>query len=99
MVRHSPAASRRPPRPFSDRLSAALIDDLPEWNNASGQKGIDARTLQGRGQELAIRVQDELGTDDWEVPCKTGSRMHRVHPAGSWPIDSWQRELPGYSRP
>jgi len=56
--------------------------------------------LQERGRELAIQVQDELGTDGWEVLYQMDGRMLRVHPPGSWPVESWKRELLGYhSRP
>ncbi len=80
------------PRPWSDRLSGGL--------NATGKHGLHApvplmpvnrQALQERGRELAIRVQDELGTDDWEVLYQMGGRMFRVHPPGGWPVRSWQQ--------
>lgn len=54
-----------------------------------------AGVLQERGRELAIRVQSELGTDGWEVLYDLGGRVHRVHPAGSWPAETWMHELLG----
>jgi hypothetical protein len=53
--------------------------------------------LQERGRELAIRVQNELGTDGWEVLYQRGSRIHRVCPPGSWPVATWSEELLGYA--
>jgi len=43
-----------------------------------------------------MRVQDELGSPGWEVLYTMDGRVHRVHPAGSWPWDSWRQELLGY---
>jgi hypothetical protein len=101
-----PGSRPRPdskPRPWSDRLSAGLLDDLQAWNDSwdtgtDGWQGggITVRALQERGRELAIRVQDELGTDGWEVLYRLGGRMFRVHPPGSWPAGSWEQELLGY---
>ena len=54
------------------------------------------RALQERGRELAIQVQDELGSDGWEVPYQIDGQMFRVHPAGSWPVESWKQDLLGY---
>jgi hypothetical protein len=84
------------PRPWSDRLSGELLDDLQAWNDACAVDGADLQALQERGRELAIRVQDELGTDGWEVLYQMGGRMFRVHPPGDWPVESWQQELLGY---
>lgn len=84
------------PRPWSDRLSGELLGDLQAWNDACAVDGAAASVLQERGRELAIRVQDELGTDGWEVLYQMGGRMFRVHPPGSWPAQSWQQELLGY---
>jgi hypothetical protein len=84
------------PRPWSDRLSGELLDDLQAWNDAGAADGANRQALQERGRELAIRVQDELGTDDWEVLYQMGGRMFRVHPPGGWPVESWQQELLGY---
>jgi len=84
------------PRPWSDRLSGELLDDLQAWNDACAADGAACQALQERGRELAIRVQDELGTDSWEVLYQMGGRMFRVHPPGGWPVESWQQELLGY---
>jgi hypothetical protein len=90
--------------PWSDRLSAELLDDLQAWNDSwvtgkdlwkDGEPAVRARQEQGR--ELAIRVQDELGTDGWEVLYRLGDRMFRVQPPGSWPAGTWQQELLGYA--
>jgi hypothetical protein len=99
-----PQGSHERPRPWSDRLSGGLLDDLRAWNDACAAADAGARAtagaapdgLQERGRDLAIRVQDELGTDGWEVLYQMGGRMFRVHPEGSWPIESWQQELLGY---
>jgi hypothetical protein len=85
------------PIPWSDRLSSELLDDLQAWNGACEDYDADTQALQERGRELAIRVQDELGRDGWEVLYRMGDRMVRVHPAGGWPIDSWQQQLLGYA--
>jgi hypothetical protein len=94
------------PRPWSDRLSEDLLDDLQAWNDSCDGNSRDrdkdfrevtARALQERGRELAIRVQNELGTDGWEVLYQLGDRMFRVHPPGSWPAGTWQQELLGYA--
>jgi hypothetical protein len=91
------------PRPWSELLPAGLLDELQAWNDAWEEDGQDendgTRTLQERGRMLAIRVQNELGTDGWEVLYQAGDRMHRVHPPESWPLASWEQELLGYSRP
>jgi hypothetical protein len=85
------------PRPWSDRLSSELLDDLQAWNGACEDDAADIQVLQERGRELAIQVQDELGQDGWEVLYRMGDRMMRVHPPGSWSIDSWQQQLLGYA--
>jgi len=59
--------------------------------------GPDSQELRERGRDLAVRVQGELGTDDWEVLYQLGGQMRRVHPPGSWPIDSWRQQLLGYA--
>ncbi len=91
------------PRPWPERLSEQLICDLKAWNDSWGPQGAPdleaARVLQERGRELAVRVQDELGTDGWEVLYKLGGRVHRVHPPGSWPAGTWRQELLGYMAP
>jgi hypothetical protein len=84
------------PGPWNDRLSGELLDDLQAWNDACAADGADAPVLQERGGELAIQVQDELGTDGWEVLYQMDGRMLRVHPPGSWPVESWKQELLGY---
>jgi hypothetical protein len=55
-------------RPWSERLTAGLLDDLQAWNSAWDADNAEPRILQERGRELALRVQDELGTNGWEVP-------------------------------
>ena len=69
---------------------------LQAWNDACAADGADAQALQERGRELAIQVQDELGTDGWEVLYQMDGRMLRVHPPGSWSVESWKQELLGY---
>jgi hypothetical protein len=83
--------------PWSDRLSGELLEDLQAWNDAWDADGADPQALEERGRELAARVQDELGTDGWEVLYKMRDRMRRVHPPGDWPVQSWQQELLGYT--
>lgn len=61
------------PRSWSDRLSGKLLDDLQAWNDACAADGADTQALQERGRELALQVQDELGTD-----------MHRPSPTPWW---------------
>jgi hypothetical protein len=85
------------PRPWRDRLSSGLLDDLQAWNDAWDNENADPRALQAQGRVLAIRVQDELGKDGWEVLYIQEGRVFRVHPLGSWPIESWQQELLGYT--
>jgi hypothetical protein len=92
----SPSSRHDRPRPWSDRLSGGLLDDLQAWNDACAADGTDAQALQERGRELAIQVQDELGTGGWEVLYQMDGRMLRVHPPGSWPVESWKQELLGY---
>lgn len=86
------------PRPWSDRLSGELLDDLQAWNDACAASGADAPALQERGRALAIQVQDELGIDGWEVLYQIDGQMFRVQPPGSWPVESWEQELLGYQR-
>jgi hypothetical protein len=90
--------SSRPdrPGPWSDQLSGQLLDDLKAWNDACAAAGADVQALEGRGRELAIRVQDELGTRGWEVLYQLDGQMLRVHPPGSWPAGSWKQDLLGY---
>jgi hypothetical protein len=91
-----PAGWHNHPRPWSDRLSGGLLDELQAWNDAWTTDDADPLALEERGRDLAIRVQNELGTDGWEVLYRVGGRMFRVDPPGSWPIGSWQQELLGY---
>ena len=84
------------PGPWSDRLSGELLDYLQAWNDACAAAGADAQGLQEPGRELAIQVQDELGTGGWEVLYQMDGRMFRVYPPGSWPVGSWKQELLGY---
>jgi len=72
--------------------SQALRDDLKAWNQAweasdEFWRSAEARRAwQEQGRDLAIRAQNEFGTDgDWEVLYKLGGRVHRVYPPGSWP--------------
>ena len=100
----APAPPDSRPRPWSDRLSAGLLDDLQAWNDSwvsggdpQGGRDVTVRARQEQGRELAIRVQGELGTDGWEVLYRLGDQMFRVHPSGSWPAGTWQQELLGYA--
>lgn len=78
-------------------LGAGLIDALCEWNRAWERDETKTGPLQERGRQLAVRVQEQLGADGWEVLYQMGSQLHRVHPPGSWPIDTWREELLGYA--
>jgi hypothetical protein len=93
----APPREQRRIRAWSDRLTSDLLDDLQEWNDAWGTADADTRALQERGRDLAIRAQDELGTDGWEVLYKMDGQVRRVHPPGSWPAESWQERLLGYA--
>jgi hypothetical protein len=62
-----------------------------------GRGKVAARALREQGRALAIRVQDELGTDGWEVLYNLDGVVHRVHPPGSWPARTWHEELLGYA--
>jgi hypothetical protein len=91
------------PRAWSDRLTGELLDDLQAWNDSwdnnpdlRANEEATARALQEQGRELAIRVQDELGTDGWEVLYKLDGRVVRVHPPGNSPARTWEEELLGY---
>ncbi len=84
-------------RPWSDLLTSGVLDDLQAWNDAWDVKDADVQALERRGQELALRVQLELGVDGWEVLYMMDGRVHRVHPPGSWPAVSWQQDLLGYA--
>ena len=89
-------------RPWGDLLSDQLLDDLKAWNRSWDDCGgfwenTEAdRAWHEQGRELAVRVQAELGTDGWEVLYRWDGRVHRVHPPGSWPADTWEQELLGY---
>jgi hypothetical protein len=93
-------------RPWGDLLSDQLLDDLKVWNDSwdftiveEDEEDVPGEVLEERGRALAIRVQNELGTDGWEVLYFQDSRAHRVHPPGSWPDDTWERDLLGYAPP
>jgi hypothetical protein len=92
------------PRPWRELLSEQLVRDLKAWNDSWGLQGPAdlevAWALQEQGRELAVRVQDELGTHGWEVLYHDrDGRVHRVHPPGSWPIGTWEQDLLGYPPP
>ena len=96
--------SGEPPR--RDLLSDQVLDDLRAWNDAhdhtlrrDDEEILPAEELEEQGRELAVRVQDELGTEGWEVLYHLGGRVYRVHPAGSWPAETWQQDLLGYAPP
>lgn len=88
-----PPVSR--PRAWSEHLTAQLVDDLQEWNDAWDCDRPDEPALQERGRALAVLVQEQLGSS-WEVLYTMNGRVHRVTPPGSWPWDSWRQELLGY---
>ncbi len=92
------------PRPGSDLLSDGLLDALQAWNDAwdytiagADEKVVPDEVLEEQGRDLAVRVQDELGTDGWEVLYHLGGRVHRVQPPGSWPEETWEQDLMGYA--
>jgi len=89
-------ASGPRPRAWSDRLPGGLLDELQDWNDGWDHPDADVAALQERGRVLAIRVQEELGTEGWEVLYMMKGRVHRVQPPGSWPHESWRQELLGY---
>jgi hypothetical protein len=84
-------------------LTRQLRDDLQAWNDSWEERcpGPPSREkvtrLQEEGRRLAIRVQAELGTAEWEVLYKLRGRVHRVQPPGSWPVRTWHQELLGYA--
>jgi hypothetical protein len=92
----APQPKRERIRAWSDRLTNELLDDLQEWNDAWDTDDADVRLLQHRGRDLAVRVQEQLGTDGWEVLYKMDGQVHRVDPPGSWPVTSWEQDLLGY---
>lgn len=93
----TPRSDRDRPRPWSDRLSTALLDDLQDWNDAWEAKDADAAALEQRAKDLAGQVQEELGAHGWEVLYRSSGRVHRVQPPESWPAASWEQELLGYA--
>ncbi len=95
-----PASEPAPRRPWSDKLSAGLLDALKEWNNQGGrlfhyaepeldeqdgEKQIAA--FHSRAAELAARTQRELGPD-YEVLFVT------AHGAWQWADPPGTRETP-----
>jgi hypothetical protein len=100
----APPRRDAPHRPWSDRLTGELLDDLQAWNRTweeladenPDSAGQAWRTWSEQGRDLAIRVQQELGTDGWEVLYILDGRVRRVHPPGSWPVRTWKQELLGY---
>ena len=93
------------PPPLRDLLSDQLLHDLKAWNDAHDygivqtEELLSQEELEERGRELAVRVQTELGADGWEVLYYLGGRVHRVHPADSWPAETWEQDLLGYTQP
>lgn len=77
-----------------------MLGDLKTWNDSWDPHGPPdletAQVLREQARELAVRVQDELGTDGWEVLYRQGGWVHRLHPPGSWPADTWEQDLLGY---
>jgi hypothetical protein len=63
------------------------------------EEEVPEEVLEERGRALAIRAQNELRTDGWEVLYFRDGQAHRVHPPGSWPDDTWERDLLGYGLP
>ena len=61
-------------RPAVERPAVpGLLGDLQQWNDDwDHKKNPDRLALEERGRDLAIRVQDELGTDGWEVLYQLG---------------------------
>ena len=87
------------------RLSQELRDGLKAWNqswdDSDGfwENAVARQAWEAQGRELAIQVQNELGTDGWEVLYRLGGWVHRVQPPGSWPADTWMHDLLGYAWP
>lgn len=89
-----------PIEPTMPKLTSQLRGDLKAWNDSWDDRGRDrklTRALQEQGRELAVRVQDELGTDGWEVLYKLNGQVHRVRPPDSWPVRTWMEDLLGYT--
>lgn len=82
-------------------LTKELRDDLQAWNDCWDERDplFEEKLpgLQEQGRLLAVRVQQELGTDGWEVLYILDGRVHRVQPPGNWPVMTWHEELLGYS--
>lgn len=97
----------KPPalRPWREWLSQGLLNNLKAWNQSwEDNDGFwnDAQVRQAweeQGRELANGVQSELGTDGWEVLYRMNGWVHRVHPPGSWPAETWTQDLLGYAPP
>jgi hypothetical protein len=94
------------PPGWRDLLSDRVLDDLKAWNDAhdhtivrEDEEVASGDVLAERGRDLAIRVQNELGTEGWEVLYHLGGRVHRVHPPASWPVKTWKQDLLGYAPP
>jgi hypothetical protein len=91
------------PRPWRELLSEQLIRDLKAWNDSWDLHGPEdhevIRELQEQAKGLAIRVQNELGTDGWEVLYKKDGWVYRVHPPGNWLVQTWEQDLLGYPPP
>jgi hypothetical protein len=92
--------------PWGGLLSHQVLADLKAWNDAhdytilqEDEEILDDEVLEERGRELATRVQNQLGTEGWEVLYHLGGRVHRVHPGGSWPAETWEQDLLGYAPP
>ena len=93
-------------RAWGDLLSDQLLDDIEVWNDSwdftivqEDEEDVPEEVLYERGRQLAVRVQNDLGTDGWEVLFHMGARVHRVHPPGSWPEETWRQDLLGNAPP
>jgi hypothetical protein len=90
----SPDALRAPTPCFADLLSAALLSDLKEWNDAGGEiygpRSTPSRVAEtapafwARAHKLAKQVQGQLGPD-WEV------LYNSTHSSGGWAW-TWVRQ-------
>lgn len=83
--------------PWGGLLSHQVLADLKAWNDAhdytifqEDEEIPDDEVLEERGRELAFRVQNELGTEGWEVFYYLGGGVQRVHPHGSWLAETWE---------
>src|ERR1022692_2790227 len=52
-------------RPWSDRLTSELLDDLQEWNDAWDSNGAGSCVFQQLSRDPPIRVQVDFGTPGW----------------------------------